>query len=343
MEIVNEKKELNILVVEDNPGDFALIEEFLLEQMKQLNLTHAKNCREARSILTGRCEQFDVILLDLSLPDKTGVPLISDITKLCMNTPVIVLTSYTDFAFGIKSLSLGVSDYVLKEELTPISLYKSIVYSLERKKATLELEDSEKRYSDLFHLSPQPMWVFDINTFYFLNVNDAAIVQYGYSRDEFLSLTIKDIRPAGEFAKIKKIIDSAMLTGRLECQCNNIHRKKNGELMRVDTKSKLIEYQGKKAVVTLAIDVTERLNYIKAIELQNQKLKEISWIQSHIVRAPLARIMGLINVFNDMPTADEKEKALRYILLSANELDIAIKEITNKSNIDIESSSSQSC
>jgi len=332
MEIVNEKKEFNILVVEDNPGDFALVEEFLLEQIRRLNLTHAKNYREAKGILTGRCEQFDVILLDLSLPDKTGAPLISEITKLCMNTPVIVLTGYTDFAFGIKSLSLGVSDYVLKEELTPISLYKSIVYSLERKKATQGLEDSEKRYSDLFHLSPQPMWVFDVSTLCFLNVNDAAIMQYGYSREEFLSMTIKDILSEEEFAKIGKGIESAVLTGQQECQCNNIHRKKNGDLIQVDTKSRIIEYQGKKAVVTLAIDVTERLAYIKAIELQNQRLKEISWIQSHIVRAPLARIMGLISILKELPTVGEKESALEYILLSANELDNAIKDITAKSN-----------
>ena len=94
----------------------------------------------------------------------------------------------------------------------------------------------------------------------------------------------------------------------------------------------MIEYQGKKAAVIMAVDVTERLNYVKAIELQNQRLKEISWIQSHIVRAPLARIMGLIQILKDMPSVNEKEKTLDYILLSANELDTAIKEITDKSN-----------
>src|SRR3569833_216549 len=201
---MTDKIEFDILVIEDNPGDFALVEEFLLEQIKTLNLTQAKNYREAKNILNGKCGQFDVILLDLSLPDKTGIPLINEVKSLCRDTPVIVLTGYTDFSFGIQSLSLGVSDYVLKEELTPISLYKSIVYSLERKRATSELEESKKRYSDLFHLSPQPMWVFDMDTLRFLNVNDAAATQYGYTREEFLSMTIRDIRPANELEKMNE-------------------------------------------------------------------------------------------------------------------------------------------
>jgi len=128
---MTDKKDLNILVIEDNPGDFMLVEEFLLEQAKALNLTHAKNYRQAKNILNGKGGQFDVILLDLSLPDKIGVPLINEVKNLCGDTPVIALTGYTDLFFGIKSASSGVSDYLLKEELTPISLYKSVIHSLE--------------------------------------------------------------------------------------------------------------------------------------------------------------------------------------------------------------------
>jgi PAS domain S-box-containing protein len=80
-------------------------------------------------------------------------------------------------------------------------------------------------------------------------------------------------------------------------------------------------------------DITERLNYIKAIEEQNENLKEISWLQSHVIRAPLARIMGLIHLIKD-PNQDgsEKRKTLDYLLLSANELDEVIKTITEKSH-----------
>ncbi len=81
-------------------------------------------------------------------------------------------------------------------------------------------------------------------------------------------------------------------------------------------------------------DISERIDYVNAIEKQNENLKEISWIQSHVVRAPLARLMGLINI-KDTITDDEmtQEQFYALIMKSANELDDVIKEITNKTQI----------
>ncbi|MFI5161753.1 MAG: response regulator [Sphingobacteriales bacterium] len=329
-----DKREFNILVIEDNPGDFALVEEFLLEQIEILTIAHAKSYQEARNVLSAINNPFDIVLLDLSLPDKTGLSLIKEVAELVSNTPVIVLTGYTDFDFGVRSLSLGISDYILKEELTAISLYKSIVYSLERKKAVSALEVSEKRYSELFHLSPLPMFVFETDTLNFLDVNAAFIKHYGYTRDEFLLMNLKQIRPAEEIPMLeKRLMKSAEDKSNANLGVFN-HLKKNGEIIQVDIQSNFIDYKGKKAKVTIASDITERLNYIKAIEEQNQKLREISWIQSHVVRAPLARIMGLIQIFKDVNScAEDKEATLDYILLSANELDNVIREITDKTKI----------
>jgi signal transduction histidine kinase len=137
--------EYNILVIEDNPGDFALVEEFLLEQIESPRIKSAKSYTEAQDLLTDQSHGFDVILLDLSLPDKTGVPLIQDILEVASGAAVIVLTGYSDLNFGVKSLSLGVSDYILKDELSSLSLYKSLVYGIERRRIITALEESEKR------------------------------------------------------------------------------------------------------------------------------------------------------------------------------------------------------
>jgi signal transduction histidine kinase len=139
------KGEYNILVIEDNPGDFALVEEFLLEQIESPQISQARNYAEARSILAEQLDSFDVVLLDLSLPDKTGIPLIEDILAIASNAAVIVLTGYSDLSFGVKSLSMGISDYILKDELSSLSLYKSLVYAIERRKIITALEESEKR------------------------------------------------------------------------------------------------------------------------------------------------------------------------------------------------------
>jgi DNA-binding NarL/FixJ family response regulator len=194
--MITEKGNYNILIVEDNPGDFVLVEEFLLEQMEVPILAHAKNFQQAKRILSKDDNLFDIVLLDLSLPDKTGIPLIQEIVELSLSTPVIILTGYNDASFGIKALSLGVSDYILKDELTAASLFKSIIYSSERKNVVLALEESEKQYNELFHLSPQPMYVFELESLKFLDVNDAFIRHYGYTREEFFQMDLREIRPS---------------------------------------------------------------------------------------------------------------------------------------------------
>jgi PAS domain S-box-containing protein len=329
-----DKKGYNILIIEDNPGDFVLVEDFLFDQIEAPVISQAKTFKEAKDILSsGHCK-FDIILLDLSLPDKTGEGLILDIIEICANVPVIVLTGYSEFAFGVRSLSLGISDYLLKDGLTSTSLYKSIVYSAERKKNIDDLKESEKRYSDVFHFSPLPMWIVDMDSLKFLDVNRATINHYGYTHDEFLSMTLKDIRPVEEIPNLEHGLAEGM--GSPGSLSNNvmIHKKKNGELMSVEIQIAPFQFRGAKVNIVISNDITERLNYIKAIEEQNEKLREISWIQSHIVRAPLARIMGLVPLIKDVNEDDDlKNTMLEYLKVSADELDHIIKDITDITEI----------
>ncbi|MEX2588967.1 MAG: response regulator, partial [Chitinophagales bacterium] len=170
----------NVLVVEDNEGDFILIEDFLKEKMNNPFVQQAKSFAGATGVLD-KNKQFDVILLDLSLPDISGEELVKKISKLAEQIPIIVLTGYAQKNFGVKTLSLGVSDYLLKDEFTPTELYKSIIYSIERKRINSKLKESEQKYRHIFHSSPLPMWVYEIDTLRFLDVNNAAVRHYGYS------------------------------------------------------------------------------------------------------------------------------------------------------------------
>src|SRR5690606_32579900 len=189
-----EDRLLNLLVVEDNSGDLLLIEDFLFEKISNPSIEEARTFKEAKHLLEAG-NKYDAILLDLSLPDKGGEELLDEIVKVSNSIPVIVLTGYADIAFGIKSLSLGIADYLLKDELTATSLHKGIIYSIERKEVASHLKESEKRYRDLFHLSPQPMWLYDMETWRFVDVNQAAVKHYGYSKKEFLSMTVLEISP----------------------------------------------------------------------------------------------------------------------------------------------------
>ena len=188
---------------------------------------------------------------------------------------------------------------------------------------------TEKRYSDLFQLSPLPKWVFDIKTLRFLDVNKAAINHYGYSYKQFMKMTILDIRTIDEQEQLKvaltqskhKNLHQGLLT----------HQKKNGDLITVNIQSVHFTFKGRKAKLIIAQDVTEQEKYIQAIEEQNQKLKEVSWINSHILRAPLTKILGLLEVVKIVDEHQERKVVLDYIQTAATELDKAILEITKRS------------
>ncbi|WP_183558430.1 PAS domain-containing protein [Mucilaginibacter sp. SP1R1] len=190
---------------------------------------------------------------------------------------------------------------------------------------------SEKQYSDLFHLSPQPMWIYELSSLKFLNVNDAAIHQYGYSLQEFLKMTIRDIRPEEEVAKLEDALSNS--SARLGKNDWGIfkHRKKNGELIQVSIHSNIVQFDGIPTCIVLSHNITDRQNYLEAVEKQNKKLQEIAWIQSHVVRAPLARIMALIELLKDAGDWDpERMDFLAKTISSAHELDTIIKDISNR-------------
>lgn len=258
--MTKDSNEYNILVVEDNPGDLLIVEDFLAEQMLIPKITHANDFKSTSEMLTKIQPIFDVILLDLTLADKNGEELINEILKLATSTPVIILTGYADIKFSIRSISKGILDYLLKEDLTSFTLYKSIIYAIERKKINSSLRQSEKRYSDLFHLSPQPMWVFEPETLKFVQVNKAAIELYGYSESEFLNLTLSDIKIKEDNFDTAALNEMKYGIGGVFKQVFK-HIKKSGDIIEVEISSSPILIKNKYFRSVIAIDVTEKNLY----------------------------------------------------------------------------------
>ena len=126
----------------------------------------------------------------------------------------------------------------------------------ERKRAEEKLRSSEERYRQLFESNPNPMWVFDLETFAFLAVNAAAVRHYGYSEDEFLAMTIKDIRPSEDVPAL--LDDLSQKTDGLDKSTQWRHRRKDGALIDVEITSHELEWLGRRAKLVLVNDVTER-------------------------------------------------------------------------------------
>ena len=358
---------------------------------------------------------------------------------------------------------LACSSNLIFLSLVIVALIDRIFIGLQ--KTIFHKDQLQERYKGIFDGSPLPMWVFDTDTFKFLDVNDAAVRHYGYTKQEFLSMLIFDIRPLEDKVNTQRIvaankISKTFYSGKAQ------HIKKSGETIYVNIQSNAVDLDGHNARLVLATDITEQLEneleifnsglriqeseanlraifdnseegfvlldehyliktfnekakdyirlndfqtefepgklifdfiekntyesfkhllqkayrgdavnyykqytcasgevtyidftltpvyeneritgtcitgrditkskiYLQTIEEQNNRFKEISWMQSHLVRAPLARIMGLTELLTHTNSDNEHEEVLNYLQQSSKELDYVIKEITQKSN-----------
>ncbi len=140
-------------------------------------------------------------------------------------------------------------------------LFTGIVRDVtERKRVEEELRNSEQKYRHLFDQSPWPMWILDEETLQFLDINQAAIEDYGYSREEFLNMTLKDIRPPEDVPALLSSL-SAARASKTQRRFNAgvvRHRKKDGTIIYIEVASGLVSYGERKARLALMHNVTLR-------------------------------------------------------------------------------------
>lgn len=144
-----------IVLIEDNPGDARLIEEMLHEHRGAG--TPATDVRHEDSLAAGldRLEttDADIVLLDLHLPDSSGLETLETALERVDSVPVIVLTGMPEAGIGIEAVSQGAQDYLVKDDVTPEVLVRAIRYSIERKRTERELKRRTEELTILNHLT----------------------------------------------------------------------------------------------------------------------------------------------------------------------------------------------
>ncbi|MEI6946406.1 ATP-binding protein [Paraflavisolibacter sp. H34] len=151
----------NLLIVEDNPGDFLLFKTYLEETHIPIGrIYHAGCLADVPELLKeGR---VDLAFLDLSLPDGTGTGSFVVLNNLIPEVPIVVLSGLQDEAVALEAISLGAQDYLLKDDVNPGVLKKSVFYSLERKKSLQALWESNERFHALAKATHDAIWDWDL-------------------------------------------------------------------------------------------------------------------------------------------------------------------------------------
>ncbi|MBL8793465.1 MAG: PAS domain S-box protein [Planctomycetia bacterium] len=150
-----------------------------------------------------------------------------------------------------------------------VSNYRDITA---QKQAEQALQQSEERYRHLFESSPHPMLVYEWETQRFLAVNDAAVRHYGYTRGEWLQLTVFDINPVEDEARLREVFRGPAVDGRVGLWR---HRKKDGSIIDVEIRGHWIALDGRRVRFVLALDVTERLRAEAAVRASEAKYRSL--------------------------------------------------------------------
>jgi two-component system sensor histidine kinase UhpB len=168
--------------------------------------------------------------------------------------------------------------------LTALLLYVALVREVRRREQVKASQRaSEASFRLLFMHNPIPMWVIDAQTMAFMEVNDAAIAHYGYTRDEFLRMTIADIRPSEDVSQLHSHAVTAPL-GYHEAGIWR-HRRKDGACIDVSIRRHTIEYSGRAAKLIVVEDITERLRAEKGLRRANRALRMLTDCNQALVRA----------------------------------------------------------
>ena len=201
-----------------------------------------------------------------------------------------------------------------------------------RKRSEALLRESEERHRKLFDNNPHPTWVFDRETLRFLAVNDAAVHQYGYSRDEFLAMTLKDIRPPEDVPALVETVKN--LGEGNESSGAWRHRLKDGTIIDTENTSYALNFLGRAARVVVVVDITQRkrdeaekreiMDSLAAtnqeLGLRNREVERATHMKSkflasmsHELRTPLNAIVGFSDLLGEGTSGVLNTKQKRFV------------------------------
>jgi PAS domain S-box-containing protein len=229
------------------------------------------------------------------------------------------------FVVLISKIIDGLENTILQE----LGLQTQLQQEAAQKAALLlKLKESSGHYKSLFIQNPSPMWVIEAGSFRFQQVNEAAIKTYGYSKEEFMKMRVHDLRLSPHAPGLDKNLAEQHELGERHNYVTK-HRRKDSKTFDVEIQCNTIIVDGKQAILAIGRDITEQRRYIQAIEAQNYKLQEVAYIQSHAVRAPLAKMLSLLTLIKLNNTSTQDSELIELLDTTAKELDEIIKKIAD--------------
>jgi diguanylate cyclase (GGDEF)-like protein/PAS domain S-box-containing protein len=209
------KSDLQVLAIEDSSADAELVTA-MLDGVQDPGFTVVNAPRLAQGLQYLREQTFDVVLLDLGLPDSVGFDAVRAVRNVCPEVPLIVLSGWDDEEIAIKTLQMDVQDYLTKGKFDGNLLVRSIRYACERKRVIMELQASEARFRRLSESGIIGIAYFDIYG-RISDGNDTFLEMIGYSREELEKDLVRwdHLLPREWVPDMRKVARAFIATGRI--------------------------------------------------------------------------------------------------------------------------------
>ncbi len=306
---------LKILLVEDSEGDFFLVHEYLKEVYDNVEIEHCWRLLEAKKSLS--TTQFDIILLDLTLPDSNGKESIIEIMDLLQGAPLIVLTGYADKNFAVDTMQLGVQDYLIKDDVTPSILFKSISYSIERNKIYQLFLSTEKKFrsivensSDGYALIDLDGRVRELSPYGKLKINLNLMNEEGFFK-------VGSIHPDHRESALATFYEVSKHHGEIRSVELKYRVDENDYHWIESTIYNLLNEPSVGAIVLNYRDINlrkleeeQRYALIEELMQSNADLKQFGFITSHNLRAPLTNLLSIVDLLDMNKIKDDSTKEL---------------------------------
>jgi diguanylate cyclase (GGDEF)-like protein/PAS domain S-box-containing protein len=261
-----------LLMVEDQRFDAMLLRKQLAAP--SVGCTHVDHAETLAAALEAlRQCAYDAVLLDLGLSDSDGVSAVRTMRARFPDSVVVVLTGRDEEQLGVEAMASGAQDMLIKGSFDTEMLGRALHYAIERQRLEGSLRESVEEHRTLFENNPFPVWVYDALTLRFLAVNEATMREYGYTREEFLKMTLLDIQPPEEAKKLIASVEANKEVGLVVEEWR--HRRRNGTVFDVEINAQSIDFRGRHARIVLARDTTMRKRAIRALEVSEGRFRKL--------------------------------------------------------------------
>lgn len=324
-------KPIHILMVDDDEDDFFLVSELLQDiSPAQYEIewasTFAKGLEEIEN------KRHDIYLIDYRLGPYTGIDILHHFTELHYKAPVIMLTGKGDYNIDREAMEAGASDYLVKGEISPALLERSIRYALDEYKHLRTLEASEKKYYGVFEKAHDLILMADRNK-QIIDANPAALRVLEYSKEELLQMNLQSLFLQSEQRDFfMSHIGDESITGQVEY----FFSTKLGKRLIVLANGIMLDEQ-EQTFLCVAQDITDKKQKEQE-RAQQEKFAitgRIARVIAHEVRNPLTNILLAISQFKqgELPSYEESQLYVDIIERNCTRINQLITELLHSTRM----------